>query len=822
MGHQQACLPHRLLAHYGSSSLGDRAALDATALRGESTHMRWIYAHQAAYGTMLYEELVDHVLQRNVSAFSLDPLWLARLAGICALQDIAGHDRTFAVEALRIAVPRLIQEDLGASAFLKLQAELLFADRDYSALKELLSAHQSLRREFHGYLGVDSASPFIEAAPGGTSESRWLDGFNRQFVNNGLLPVSFADTGDVPFNRVRVEAADLSVTHGPMVSVILTTYKPDREDVLQSARSILGQTWQQLELLVVDDASPPEYSVVLREVEELDSRVRVLRMSENGGTYIARNAGIAEARGEFVTGQDADDWSHPQRIEVQAMDLLESPEVPGNQVYTVNMTEDLVRIRTGYSPFIPSAPTLMVRTSIMRELGGYLPARKAADNELRDRVGAYTGTKIHLIKLPLIFMRILPGSLSRADFRAGWQHPARRAFWSAYKTWHSHAEPQQLRRGLHQTTPIAIPARFTEAPKERNRLDVVFAADWCEFGNLQASMVEEIEALKKAGYRVGILHMENALHISRTARTLCKSIQDQINVGDVTQIIPDEDFHDVGLLLVRTPEVLQFTSHQRSALTPNMVAVVADHSPDVQGRGAVTYLPHDCAQHTEESFGRRPLWLPGSTTVRTALRQHLPSEEVSDTDYLSPFDSRQWRMRRTGPRGRRPVVGAWTGSHPIEWPKDPTETFSLLPTDGSADVRLYGASSSLLRSIGETQLPFAWTAFPLGSISRKVYYRSLDVFLYYPRLPGDAPERSVREALAAGCLVILPEELKHIYGEAAIYAVPENVARVIDQHLTAPALYREQTRRAVSFGDPTTEDDYVDLIQSLTQEVLTG
>ena len=56
-----------------------------------------------------------------------------------------------------------------------------------------------------------------------------------------------------------------------------------------------------------------------------DPRVRLIRQTENTGSYGARNRALAEARGEFVTVQDADDWSHPERIARHLADLLRAP-----------------------------------------------------------------------------------------------------------------------------------------------------------------------------------------------------------------------------------------------------------------------------------------------------------------------------------------------------------------------------------------------------------------------------------------------------------------------------------------------------------------
>src|SRR5690606_6786226 len=129
------------------------------------------------------------------------------------------------------------------------------------------------------------------------------------------------------------------VEDGPLVSVIMTTFRSDRIPLLTSVRSILEQSWRNLELIVVDDCSPPEYADVLAEIEKLDPRISVHRLPKNRGTYAARNVGIALAKGAYITGQDSDDWSHPERIARQVAPLEADPSLPASRCKSVTVRE---------------------------------------------------------------------------------------------------------------------------------------------------------------------------------------------------------------------------------------------------------------------------------------------------------------------------------------------------------------------------------------------------------------------------------------------------------------------------------------------------
>ena len=77
--------------------------------------------------------------------------------------------------------------------------------------------------------------------------------------------------------------------------------------------SVLSQTYENLELLLVDDASPDNTEEVVRSYS--DPRVRYIRLEENGGSDVARRAGLAESSGELVACIDQDDLIHPERLE---------------------------------------------------------------------------------------------------------------------------------------------------------------------------------------------------------------------------------------------------------------------------------------------------------------------------------------------------------------------------------------------------------------------------------------------------------------------------------------------------------------------------
>lgn len=92
----------------------------------------------------------------------------------------------------------------------------------------------------------------------------------------------------------------------PKISVIVPVYKTEQY-LPQCVESILGQTFSDLELLLIDDGSPDRSGAICDQYAEQDARVRVVH-KENGGVSTARNVGLDASTGDYITFVDSDDY----------------------------------------------------------------------------------------------------------------------------------------------------------------------------------------------------------------------------------------------------------------------------------------------------------------------------------------------------------------------------------------------------------------------------------------------------------------------------------------------------------------------------------
>lgn len=101
----------------------------------------------------------------------------------------------------------------------------------------------------------------------------------------------------------------------PLVTVYIPTY--NRVELLERAvNSVLEQTYKHIEIIVVDDNSNDNTHEYLKYISSKDSRIRYFIKEENSGACVSRNIGILNAKGDFITGLDDDDYFRNDRLEL--------------------------------------------------------------------------------------------------------------------------------------------------------------------------------------------------------------------------------------------------------------------------------------------------------------------------------------------------------------------------------------------------------------------------------------------------------------------------------------------------------------------------
>ena len=145
----------------------------------------------------------------------------------------------------------------------------------------------------------------------------------------------------------------------PYVSVVIPTY--NRATLLgRSIKSVLNQTFQDFEIIVVDDASADKTEEVVLSIG--DPRIQYLKHETNRGGAAARNTGIKAAKGEFIAFQDSDDEWLSDKLEKQVKILANAPPNVG-VVYT-----GFWRIQGDNKEYIPGPAIQIKEGNIYREL----------------------------------------------------------------------------------------------------------------------------------------------------------------------------------------------------------------------------------------------------------------------------------------------------------------------------------------------------------------------------------------------------------------------------------------------------------------------
>lgn len=349
-------------------------------------------------------------------------------------------------------------------------------------------------------------------------EHERLGVLNRLLNSKGLVEVGLSPAigqAKAPFDRLDShtpsEAPEQDGSDA-LVSVIVPAYNAE-STLRTSIVSLMKQSWSSLEIIAIDDASTDQTRSVLEELAAGDSRMRVLGSKSNAGAYAARNLGLAEARGRFVTVADSDDWHHPQKIERQCRHLLDNPHIVANMPAGFRVTDELRPI-SRRRPFFKHGnltSLLFRREPVINALGGWNTVRFAADTEFYNRLELVFGKgAIFAMDLPLILARMREGSLTNNPDHGYFGHDvgARKEYVECYRYFQRHAQPEQLRYPLAPDSPLPFPV--PEAARSRRAhvqpCEVVYAGDLRDPEQAMRAIRYHREGLL-LGLVVGLLHI---------------------------------------------------------------------------------------------------------------------------------------------------------------------------------------------------------------------------------------------------------------------------------------------------------------------------
>jgi glycosyltransferase involved in cell wall biosynthesis len=205
------------------------------------------------------------------------------------------------------------------------------------------------------------------------------------------------------------------------ISVVMACYNEEK-NISRAIESILSQTFTDFEFIIIDDGSFDKTSEIIEQYRSRDSRIRIIKNSENRGHAYSLNVGINAAKYELIARMDSDDESLPERFEYQFNFLRENPNIKvlgtGASLYLKKdnrflrehflpeFHKDIVKLK--FKNTFVYHPSVMAYKEVLRNFGGYdTNYRKAEDVDLWLRI--IDKVTFHNLQKPLIKYSVVPG-----------------------------------------------------------------------------------------------------------------------------------------------------------------------------------------------------------------------------------------------------------------------------------------------------------------------------------------------------------------------------------------------------------------------------
>lgn len=609
---------------------GGLAAMESYTLQTRSQRTRDVLALTASNGELRFDELI-HLVGVDIDGAELE----ARLPGF-RQQPLLALARVLGSQAADVS-----ERELAVRLFLV--ASKVWGDEALSPMDKLIlleslgdlgqTGELDVRLRGWGFTPGDvkqdtllranclaALDPRHEEMP----SPEWLDLVNTMYRQAGLETIAFVPGTGPLMDRILAGPAE-QFNDGPCVTVIVPTYESG-ERIGTTLRSLLNQTWQNLDILVVDDASSSENDRHIQPWLARDERIRWHKFSDNRGTYRGRNYAVQHmARGDLITVNDDDDWSHPRKIEIQVKHLLANTDLVANVSLLARSTPSMRFVRINNLPIFAQvnfSSFMFWKDRVVERVGLWDEVNRGADSEFIRRVESVFGQSLHVAgDVVLSFPRVREGSLTSGELSRGYMDPRRLWYHHAALHWHERvrAEGQEPRLGAAaegSTRPFGVPHSMMGSRREQGtvEVDVLYVAEFRLPADELRPVLDELIQLRGAGLRVGLLEMASPLAdgVGQIAAAALEFADDP-----AVQVVSLHDDVDAGAVVVRDPSVLHFARQERSKIHARELVVTADDALVEEG----VYDLSRVLQTAEDIFGASasvasswPRWLEERTT----------------------------------------------------------------------------------------------------------------------------------------------------------------------------------------------------------------
>lgn len=785
---------------------GERAGkapghFETFALRAKSVRMRDAFARSATHLQFDYAEML-HIVRalragKAPGAGAVVKNWshkgILATARVVANQRLTPSDSGDAVLLFRLVKDVFGVDKLGRSdAYVFAEAAAL--EGQHHEASRLFRETKMARRDPMQFKLMDLNALHKRGLEKVENRETWLERVNELYGAEGISPIAFHEPLHATLLDSLTSTAPARTVEGPVVSVLVPTFNGS-ELIATTLDSLVNQSWKNLEIIVVDDFSDPEHRERLQEVCARYEDVTLLLQPQNLGAYMARNRALSVASGEFITVHDDDDWSHPQKLELQVNHLLEEPTRFANMTRHARASEDLLLTRINNNPSFsqPNFSSLMARRELIERLGGWDTVNRGADAEFRDRLVKFTGEQVEVVgTVPHSFTRTHGASLTAGEIGRGYIDPSRLFYQSAYFRSLHNAEVTEA--GLAMADfPRPLNMKPGMRGKHLGTFDVVFATDFRFPGGTTALTTNEIEFAARQGLRVGMLQFDSPLNSTKDAIALRALDVAQLENVEVLSL---KDKADVNLLVVRHPTVLQFTESLTSTLNVGHVVVVVNNPPILTGGHGVVFELETVRDNAKSLFGVAPDIAPESEVTRHLALTMVHSSVLADYDWPGFIDAERFQPSQETTRGQIPVLGRHSRDAVLKWPDKRSTTLAVYGGDTELEVRILGGVGSQPRGL-QDELSERSRIVEFGDQSPEKFLQELDFWAYFHSSAlTESFGMSTVEAMASGLVVFLPRYMRPNFDDGAVYAEPDQVREKIREYWQDPEQLRKQSERA--------------------------